>query len=116
MISLIRGDTRTLQASVYTTDEMNLPQSLSDVTVAKFTARLGAPTGAQVFQKTLAGRTIRITDAPGGLLEIDLTAADTTALATATVHLSYDLELTWSDGQVRTVDIGTLVVSPDVTY
>jgi hypothetical protein len=116
MISITRGDSRTLLATVYTTEAMTTPQSLATATAIRFTARRTSSAGTQVLQKTLAGGTVRITNAAAGQLEIDLAPADTSALPASVSRLVYDLEITWPGPQVTTVDLGTLEVQPDVSY
>jgi hypothetical protein len=116
MLTIVRGDKRTIETTVYTDDSLTTPQSLATATAIRFTARKTSAAGAQVLQKTLAAGTIRITDAVEGKLEIDLAPSDTSALPSSVSRLAYDLEITWPGDQVTTVDLGTLEVQPDVSY
>jgi len=67
-----------------------------------------------VIQATSSGGSPKITiTGAEGLIELEVDATDTDSLL-GTYY--YDVELTYSDGTVSTIDSGTLTVTADVTY
>jgi hypothetical protein len=116
MLEFIRGDSRTIAATVYTDSTHVTPQNLSAATAIRFTARQQDGAKTQVFQKTLAAASIAIVNAALGTLTITIAPSDTSALVARNITLDYDLEITWTGGAVATVDIGLIDLTADVSY
>jgi hypothetical protein len=113
-IQLIRGDSKVLTVSV---TRNNAPYDLTGHTL-RFTAkyRYSDPDSQAVFQLTSApGGGITVTNATGGQARIEIEPVHTASLPPVRTRLVYDLQLTDGGGGVYTVDIGELVVAPDVT-
>jgi hypothetical protein len=58
---------------------------------------------------------ITVTDALGGIAELEIAGDDTSVLEDKKVVLRYDLEVTLAAGTVRTPLLGKMIVRPDVT-
>lgn len=118
MVTLIRGDNRTLLATVYTDSTKTAVQDLTAALRIRFTVRKLTSTGGigqVLFEKNLTDG-VTITDAVGGLLQIAVEPADTNSLPAANTTLVYDIEVTWANGNIATVDKGNLSVTPDVSW
>jgi hypothetical protein len=115
MLEIIRGDSARLSATVYTDETRAARQDLSTAEAIRFTGRRGTPAGDVVFERTLSDGHITITDAAEGEVEIQLAPSDTSALPSVETRLSYDLEITFAGGQVRTVALASLSVLPDIS-
>lgn len=70
---------------------------------------------ATIRQDTAALGGITITDAPSGKVRVTAPPVATYGLPDGDVLLYYDLQGRDGTGTIRTVDVGTLVVHPDVT-
>lgn len=118
MVTLIRGDNRTLLATVYTDSTKTTVQDLTAALGIRFTVRKLTSTGGMgqvVFEKDLTDG-ITVTNAVGGLMQIAVEPDDTNSLSAVTTTLVYDIEITWVSGNITTVDKGSLTVTPDVSW
>ena len=112
-LSMVRGDTRIIDCTVKGVDGTT-PYDLTSCTLT-FTAKrqITDADGVATFQLT-NGAGITITDAPGGLFEIEITPASTYSM-TAGATLVCDIQLKDVNARVFTLGKGTLAVSEDVT-
>lgn len=71
-----------------------------------------------LIEKTSAAGAISITDAGEGQFTLSLAATDTDELCETGVpaHYQYDIQATFSDGDIRTLYRGQFTVHPDVTF
>ena len=104
-IEIYKGDSATIEVRVLDAD--NNPVDLTDAS-ATFTARVRENSDSYVLQKALT-----ITDAANGIMELDITAAETEDLTP--MDYPADIELTLSDGTVKTIWKSTLKIKWDVT-
>lgn len=113
-IQLIRGDSKVLTVSV---TRSGSPYDLSGHTL-RFTAkyRYSDPDSEAVFQLSSSpGAGITVTNAAQGQARIEIAPVHTQNLPAVRTRLVYDLQLTDGGGGVYTVDIGEIIVLPDVT-
>lgn len=113
-LTMVRGDTASWDIAC--TLEDGSAVDLTGATIY-FTAKKSHADAdsAAVFQKSTSDG-IAVTDAANGKCRVTLTSADTSGLSTYAVTLYVDLEVVEADGNVATAAVGTLVVSPDVTF
>jgi hypothetical protein len=100
---MTRGDSRTLDFSDLA-DSEGLAYDLNTVTAAEF--RVDG-----LFEKVLADFDI---DASAGELFLDIFPADTEDSSDERRAYRYDLQLTFTGGNVKTVRRGQFIVVPDV--
>ena len=119
-LTLTRGDTLSVAWTVNTRTQNSRTgtYSYTPVTITGSSCRIyfreGSPTGTAVIQATSSGGSPQITiTGAEGLIELEVDSTDTDALL-GTYY--YDVELTYSDGTVSTIDSGTLTVTADITY
>lgn len=113
-IECFRGDTKSWALTV-TND--NVPVDLTGATLTMSARRSFADT-TYVFQRTSAGQGITIDPDQAtntGKAIIKLASASTSALASDTVELRYDIQVVTAAGDQWTVASGTLTVNPDVS-
>jgi hypothetical protein len=109
--SIRRGDTW-----VETWNILDALGAAVDVTGAKFYMTIKNNTGDAdpgVLQLTSPSSGIVITTAASGIVTATITATQSAALAAQTYV--YDIQMKASNGDVTTLDTGTLTVSPDIT-
>ena len=104
------GDDLTLQVSV--TDDAGQPVNLTGAQVAWQASRGRADrfSSTAVLAKA-SGTGITVTDAAGGVFEVDLAAADTAGLRGAFYH---EAKVTDAAGDKSTVFTGTMTVLPSL--
>ena len=111
-LTMDRGDDKTWEFTVL------LDGTAVDITGASFRfmakTRVSDTDGNAVVEATSANAKCVITDAANGVMEVRLVPADTSSL-TETARLYYDLQMTESGGEVRTISKGLLEVSADVS-
>lgn len=111
-LSMDRGDDKTWQFTV------TLDNVAVDITGANFRfmakTRVSDADVDAVIEATTANAKCAITDAANGVMEVRLDPSDTTGIL-ETVRLYYDLQMTESGGEVRTVTRGLLTVNADVS-
>lgn len=111
-LKMYRGDTAQFRVTALDIDGNPL-----DITGASawFTAKRTTQDGDvdAVFQKTV-GTGITITDAPNGVMLVQLAEADTNTLTKKEI-LEYDLQIKDTSDGVYTVARGALTVEADVT-
>lgn len=119
-LTLTRGDTITVSwtlasrtRNARTGTYTNTPIDITDAT-CRIYFREGSATGTVAISATSEGVDPEITiTGTEGLISLEVPAADTDSLLGV---YYYDVELTYADGVVKTIDSGTLAVSADVTY
>lgn len=109
--TMTRGDNRTIEVAV-TSDGAAVNLTGASLT---FTARMDYSAPVLVTKSSATASEITVTNAAGGLAEVYLIPADTSALPHATVYPVYDVQLTQAAGTVTTVVRGKITVNPDVT-
>jgi len=114
---LQRGDDVTLTIYVYQADKRT-PQNLTGCslwfTAKKNLADVDADAAIRKSTVTPPGG-ITITDIPGGVAAAPIAPSDTSGLPAEDTRLNYDIQLKGSDGKVKTILRGTIVVVPDTT-
>lgn len=110
-LTITRGDTQ-----VYTSLVTGSPDKALAGSAIRAMFRRTASSPA-LITKTLAGGGFAITsDVPGNrAISMTYTPADTSSLKNGD-QLQYDVEITYADGVVRTVESGTLTVVPERSY
>jgi len=110
-LRLVRGDTLALDLAVLKPD--GTPQPISGSTI-RFTAKArhsDLDAAAILAGSTVDGKVV-ITDAPGGLAEVTIPAAETAPVAPQSLY--WDVQIT-AGTITRTLDSGLLIIEPDVT-
>lgn len=103
-LSLIRGDSSELSLTL--TDNAGDPYDLTDATVIM--------TVDDLFEKSI-GSGITVDDPTSGVAAITVDPADTEDAPDARCAYRYDVQVTLSDGSIKTPVRGLFVVIPDVT-
>lgn len=102
-ITMTRGDTRTFTVTM--SDNAGDPYDLTDAEVA-FTVD-------DLFDKSV-GDGIAVADPESGVAVITVTSADTEDASDYRRAYRYDVQVTLSDGSVKTPIRGLFVLTPDV--
>ncbi|MDE0724799.1 MAG: hypothetical protein OSB62_08915 [Alphaproteobacteria bacterium] len=102
----------TFKSELTFTDSNNAVVDLTGYAI-RMQARIKASSPETVLNLSV-GAGITITDAGGGLFEIEISATDTAALTGGQV-LVYDLELETPTGHVTRLLEGKIMISPEVT-
>lgn len=116
-LTMVRGDTFEFDASV------TLNGSALDLTGAgvKFTAKYNLTDADPGVLQVATGQGavplsgITVATPANGVAHVCLAPNKTSALASHTLLLFYDLQVTLADGSIRTVSTGQLKIIPDVT-
>lgn len=113
--SMYRGDTRYLPFQI--TDAVGAPLDVTGYTIWFTAKRQLSDPDPGVFQQTIAGGELVVTNASLGLGYVRIDPSDTVTLGDSTTQLLWDLQIKSpaADTPVSTVARGTLTVEPDVT-
>ena len=117
-VTLRKGDDQTIHGAVTTRSCSGDPQP-QDITdwMIWFTVKRRWPDGADAaVVKKQTGGDITITDAPGGLFDVRMRAADLALIPNAPrTYMQYDVQVRNRRFRLRTIGQGELIVLGDIT-
>lgn len=110
---MYRGDTAAWDFTV--TEPDGTAVDLTGASGIRFTAKdRASDADADAVITRTVGDGVTVTNAAGGIVRVQLEAADTSALS-APLSLVYDLQLADASGGIYTVAAGRLEIKPDIS-